>query len=168
MRGKSTQQWNPALLLRNHIPWSNTGQDTHVPPTPWVISQQVDITRCTLEAACWLRLECWRNNVANSHISPGPFNRRVLRFCLVPQCSYLPHWLRHQQCLCELWLDACVLHQWTIFLSSQAFNLFSFVTKEPHYISSTPCHGAWKPTLLSAYLPTEWECTASQIEAHIC
>jgi len=33
---------------------------------------------------------------------------------------------------CELWLDACILHQWTIFVSSQASNLLSFVAKKPH------------------------------------
>jgi len=48
--------------------------------------------RRTPEAAYWLRLGCWSNNVANSHASPGPFNGRVLRSCLVPQCSYPPHW----------------------------------------------------------------------------
>ena len=36
------------------------------------------------------------SNSANSHPSPGPFNRRVLRACLVPQCSYPPHRPRHQ------------------------------------------------------------------------
>ena len=47
--------------------------------------------------ACWLRLECWSNYFANSHPSPGAFNRRVLRSCLVPQGSY-PHYRpRHQR-----------------------------------------------------------------------
>jgi len=32
-------------------------------------------------------LGCRSNNSANSHSSPGPFNRRVLRACLVPHCS---------------------------------------------------------------------------------
>ena len=31
------------------------------------------------------------NNSANSHPSLGALNRRVLRACLVPQCSYPPH-----------------------------------------------------------------------------
>jgi len=43
------------------------------------------------EAACWLWLRCWSNNAANSHPSPGPFDCRVLRSCLVPQCSYPPY-----------------------------------------------------------------------------
>ena len=46
-----------------------------------VTSQKADITRRTLEAACWLGLWCWGNNVANSHLSSGPFNPRVLRPC---------------------------------------------------------------------------------------
>ena len=34
------------------------------------------------------RLGCWSNNTANHHPSPGTFNNRILRSCLVPQCSY--------------------------------------------------------------------------------
>ena len=67
---------------------NNVGQVAHVSPTPWVTSQEADITRRAPEAACWLRLRRWSNNSANSHPSPGPFNCRVLRACLVPQCSY--------------------------------------------------------------------------------
>ena len=29
------------------------------------------MTRRTPEAACWLWLRCWSNNVVNSHLSPG-------------------------------------------------------------------------------------------------
>ena len=52
---------------------------------------------------CW-RLECWSNNSANSHLSPGPFNRRALCSCLVPQCSHPPYRPRHQRRLanCDL------------------------------------------------------------------
>ena len=46
-------------------------------PAPWVISQKVDITRRTPEAAFWLGLGCWNNKVANSHVSPTPVNSRV-------------------------------------------------------------------------------------------
>jgi len=53
--------------------------------------QKVDITHFTLEAACSLWLGCRSNNVANSHLSPGPLNSRVLHSCLVWQCSNLPH-----------------------------------------------------------------------------
>jgi len=34
-----------------------------------------------------------------------------------------------------------------------------------HTASSTPWHGAWTSAPTSAHLSTEWECTASQIEA---
>ena len=71
------------------LPRSNVGQDTHVSPTPRDTSQ-VDITPCALEAACWLWLGCWSNNVANSHHIPGLFSSRVLRSCLVSQCSHPP------------------------------------------------------------------------------
>ena len=47
------QQRNPALLLWAQIPRSNIGQVAHVPPTSWVTSQEANITRRTLEAACW-------------------------------------------------------------------------------------------------------------------
>ena len=33
------QQWNPALLPRAQMPWSNVGQVAHVSPTPWVKSR---------------------------------------------------------------------------------------------------------------------------------
>jgi len=68
-----------------HIIRSKVGQGTHIPPTARVTSKKVDITRCTLEAGCWLWLGYWSNNVANSQLSPGPVNSRVLRYCLVPQ-----------------------------------------------------------------------------------
>jgi len=44
---------------------------------------------------------------------------------------------------CKLWLDPCILHQWTSFSSSQTSNLLSFVTKGPH---CTLCHEAWTST----------------------
>jgi len=81
----------------NQIPWSNVGQVAHVSPTPWVSSQEADITLSAPEASCWFRGGCWRNNVAHGHLSPGTFNRRELRTCLVPQCWHQPHWPRHQQ-----------------------------------------------------------------------
>ena len=40
----------------------------------------------------------------------------------------------------------------------------SFVAKELHFLSTTPCHGAWTSTPLSAHMLTEGECTALQIE----
>jgi len=50
-------QWHGLL-------WSNVGQNTHIPLTSWVTSQEkVDITSCTLEVACWLRLGRWSNKL---------------------------------------------------------------------------------------------------------
>jgi len=66
--------------------------------TPWVTSQKVCIARRTVRGPCWLWLGCWANNVGNSHLSPGLFNRSVLRSCPVqppqpwsiqPQCTAL-------------------------------------------------------------------------------
>jgi len=53
--------------------------------------KEANIMRRTPETACWLWLGCWSNNVANSHLSPGPFDCRVLCSCLVPQCSHPPY-----------------------------------------------------------------------------
>jgi len=53
------------------------------------------------------RMGCWSNNSANCHPSPGAFNRRVLRACLVPQCSYPPHRPCHQRRLSNCgWMPA--------------------------------------------------------------
>ena len=94
---KSTTTTKPCFLLQAHIPRRNVGQDSHVAPTPRIISQKDDIMHCTLEAACCLWLGCWSNNVANSHLSPGRFNSSALCSCLVLQCSHLPHWPCHQR-----------------------------------------------------------------------
>ena len=66
---------------------------------------------------------------------------------------------------CELWLDACVLPQRTIFLSLQASNLLSSL-KRSHTVSIMP-HGALTSAPLSAHLSIEWECTASQSKTPI-
>ena len=67
---------------------------------------------------------------------------------------------------CELWLDACVLHQRTACQSSQASNLLSFVAKETHCLyQALP----WRLDICStADLSTEFERTASQIDIPIC
>jgi len=47
------------------------------------------------------------NNSANSHPSPGAFNYRVLRFCLLSQCSHPPHRPCHQRHLANCdWMPA--------------------------------------------------------------
>jgi len=104
---KSNTTTKPCLLLRAKYLGVTLDRFTHVSPTPRVTSQEADITRRAPEAACWLRLGCWSNNSANSHLSPGAFNRRVRRSCLVPQCSYLPHQPHHQRRLANCdWMPA--------------------------------------------------------------
>jgi len=151
-RELKVQQRNPAFLLQAQMPLSNVGQVAHLSPTPWVTSQEADITRPAAEAACWLLLGCWSNNSANSHASPSAFNRRVLRACLVPQCSYPPYWPHHQQRLANCdWMPAsCTSAQPshprrhpTCWASSQW----------SHTLSSMPCHGAWTSAPLSAHHP---------------
>jgi len=157
----------PYLSAQAQIPRSNVGQVAHVSPIPRVTSQEADITRRAPEAACWLRLGCWSNNTAYSHPSPGPFNRRALRSCLVPECSYPPHWLCHQWRLANCGLMP----------ASYTSGQFSNPRKHPtcwassqcsHTVSSTPCHGAWRPAPLSAHQYIECRCTAPQIKTPIC
>jgi len=112
------QQRNPAFLLPDQIPRSNVGQVAHLSPTPWVTLQEADITRRALEAACWLWLGCWSNNVANNHFSPGPFNCNVLRSCRLPQWTHpllsgaavntpAPVWCRGEH------TRSCLVPRWT-------------------------------------------------------
>jgi len=161
------QQRNPAFLFWAQIPRGNVGQVAHIPPTPWVTSQEANITCRTPEAACWLWLGCWSNNVANSHPSPGPFDCRVLPSCLVPQCSYPPYWPHHQQRRANSdWMPAS-------YTSGQTFNPCRHPTccalaQGSHTISRTQCHGAWTPAPLSAHPAIGCSCTAPQIETPIC
>jgi len=85
-----------------------------------------------LEAACWLWLMCWDNNVVNSHLSPGTFNRRGL--CSGAAVLTLASLTLPSTRSCEVRLDACVLDQRTTFQISQASNLLSFVAKESNYL----------------------------------
>ena len=68
---------------------------------------------------------------------------------------------------CELWLDACVLHQRTTFLFFRHPTCWAS-SQWSHTVSSTPCHGAWTSAPLSAYLSIECKCTAPQIETPTC
>ena len=134
------------LLLPAQIPRSNVGQVAHVPPKPWVTSQEANITRRTPEAACWLRLERWSNNIANSHPSSGPFDCRVLRSCLVLHCSYPPYWPHHQWRLANC---DCMPASYT---SGQPSNPRRRPTcwassQWSHTISRTPCHGVHRVQL---------------------
>jgi len=82
----------------------------------------------------------WSNNVANSYPSPGALNCRVLRSCLVPQCSYPPHWPHHQRRLANCdWMLAS-------YTSGQPSNPRRHPTcwassQWSHIVSRMPCHG---------------------------
>jgi len=102
-----------------------------------VTSQEADITRHAPEAACWLRLGFWSNNFANNHPSPGAFNHRVQRACLVPQCSYLPH---RRLANCD-WMRASYTSRQP---SRQASSQWS------HIVSRTSCRGACVSALQSS------------------
>jgi len=161
------QQRNPVLLLQAQIPRSNVGQVANVSPTPWVISQEANITRLAPETACLFWLGCWSNNSANSHPSPGAFNRRVLCSCLVQQCLHPPHRPCHQRRLatCD-WMPAS-------YTSGQPSHprrhpTCWFSSQWSQTVSDTPCHGAWTPAPLSVHPSIEWRSTASQIETSIC
>ena len=67
---------------------------------------------------------------------------------------------------CELWLDACALHQRTTFLSLQTSNLLNLVANES-LLSSTLCREAWTSATLSAHLSTETPICAHCTTAHL-
>jgi len=134
-------------------------------PIPRITSRQVDIAHCTLEAACWLWLGCWSNNIANSHLSPGSFNSRVLHSCQVPQCSHLPHWLCHQRrfVTCD-WMPAFHTSGHSSYPRRHPTCCAS--SRWNHTVSSTSCHGGWISVPLSVHLSIE--CTAPQIGTPVC
>ena len=70
------QQRKPAILLRpKHL---------GVTLDKTLTCRKADITSRTLEAAHWFGLGCWANNMAKSHLIPGPFNSRV--HCIPAWC----------------------------------------------------------------------------------
>jgi len=152
---RHTQRCPQLRSIIDPIHWSDIGQVAQLSQTQWGTSQKSDITRRTLEVDRWQWPECWSNNVANSHLKLGRFNHRVLRSCLVWQCSHLPHWPCQQQRFanCDRMALSCTSRQPsyhrrhpTCWASSQWSQT----------VPSTPFHGAWIPAPLSAHLSTEW------------
>jgi len=121
---------------------------------------------CTLEATCWLRLGCWSNNVANSHLSPGSFNSILLRSSLVQQCSYPPNWPCYQR---RLVICDSIPAPYASGQSSYPRRHPTYWTSSQwsHTVSNTLSYGALTYAPLSAHLSIEWKCTASQIETPI-
>ena len=121
-------------------------------PSRRVTSQRADSMCRTLEVNGWLGLWYWGNSVANSHLSPGPFNSSVLRSCLVPQYSHSPHWSCHQPRLANCdWMPASFTSgHWTIFLSSRHPTYWA-LSQGSHTVPATPCHGSWTSAPLSAH-----------------
>ena len=142
------------------MPRRNIGQVAHVSSTPWVTSQEADITRRTPEAACWFRLGCWRKNSANSHPSLGALNRRA------PQCSCPPHRSRHQRLANCDWMPASYTSGQPS--SSRRHPTCWASSHWLHTISSTPCRGTWTSAPLSAHPSIECKRTAPKIETLIC
>jgi len=108
---------------------------------------------------------CWSMNSTNSH--PGPFNRRVLRSCLVPQCSHPPHWPCHLRHLANCdWMPVS-------YTNGKPSNPCRHPTnwallQWSHTVSRTPCHRAWTYAPLSLYLSIECKRTVPQIMTLIC
>ena len=102
------------------LSYGTTHCSQNVSPTPWATLQKVNITRRTLETTYCFLLVCRSNNIANSHLSPGPLNN--MRYLLLFGAAVLTPWTYYQWRIdpitnCELWLDACILHQRTTFNS---------------------------------------------------
>ena len=68
---------------------------------------------------------------------------------------------------CELWLDACVLHQRTTFNPRRHPTCWAS-SQWSHTVSGMPCHGAWTPAPLNSHPSIDIRCTAPQIETPIC
>ena len=112
------------------------------------------------------------NNAANSHLSPGPFNSRVLRSCMAPQCSYRTHWPCHQRRLAN--------YGWILVFYSvgvgptPADNVPLLEGIQPAELRRTRAtlsparHGARTSAPLSSHLSTWSECTAPQIKTSTC
>jgi len=109
---------------------------------------------------------CWSNNSTNSHPSLGALNRRALRSCLMPQCSYTPHRPHHQRRLANCdWMHAS-------YTSGQPANPHRHPTcwassHWSHAVSGTPCYGAWTSSPLRVHPPIECKRTAPKIEKPI-
>jgi len=112
-------------------------------------------------------MPCWSNNVENSHSSPGAFNRRMLRTCLVPQYSQLPYWPYYQGHLANRdWMPAPKIR-------GQSSNPRRHPTcwtplQWSYTVSSTLCLGTWTSAPLNAHPSIDCKCTAPQTETPIC
>jgi len=118
------------------------------------------------KSCCWLRFGCCSNKSANSHFSPDPFNCRVLRSCLVSQCSYLPYWPRYQRHLANCdWMPASYTSGQP---SRSRWHPPCWGSSQwSHTVSSTPCHGAWTSVPLSTHPSIECQNTVPEIETPI-
>jgi len=112
---------------------------------------------CTLEAL--------EQQLCEQPPYPGPFNSRVLRSCLVPQYSHLPHWPAINDTLRIV--TGCLR-------PTPADNLPILAGIQPAELrrkgtTLSLARGAIEPRHLlhSALTPIEWECRASQIETSI-
>jgi len=94
------------------------------------------------------------NTVANSHLSPGPFNSRVLRFCLVPQCSHLPYWPCQQRRLANCdWMPASYTTGQSSYPRRHPIGWAS--SQSSHTVSNMPSHRALTSAPLSTHLSIE-------------
>ena len=122
------QQRNPALFPWTQIPRRILGEDGHVSLTPLVTSKKAGITRRTLVTAFWLGW--WSTTL---RIAPLALVHVTGGTALLPGTAVLSSasFTLSRTTPCELWRDACVMHQRTIFLSSRTSNLLTIVSKEP-------------------------------------
>jgi len=166
---KCVSSW-PAHFKNGQIV-RQSGKPAHVSPTPRVTSQEADIVHRTLEAVCWFLVQAaWVLGQQRCEQPPQSWSIQQQGATIVPGAAVLTpaSLILSSTTPSKLWLDACVLHQRTIFPSSQASNLLSLVAKKPHCLYSKPCHGVWTSAPLSSHPFTGWKHMASQIETPIC
>ena len=144
----------------------NVGQVAHVLPTPWVTSQEANITRRTLEAVCWLWLGCWSNNVVNSHPWPG---HSTAEYCTPVWCHNAHTRLIDPTINDALWIVTGCLHPTPVDNRPILAGIQPAEHRRRGATLSLGCrHGAWTPAPLSAHPSIGCSCTVPQIETPIC
>ena len=169
MRWKSQlQKRNPDLLLRAQKPRSNVGQVGHVSPTPWVTSQEVEITR---RARRRLAGSGWGAGATNLRTATLAMVRSTSEYC-APVCCRSAH----ARLIDPSINDALRIVNGCLMCPTPAENIPILAGIQPaelcrkgsHTVSNTPCCGAWTTAPLSAHPSIECGCTASQIRTPIC
>ena len=148
---------------------ANVGRDGHILPTPRATSQKADITRCTLEAACWLGPGAGETTLRKATLT---LVYSTAQYCAGAWCRFA------YTCVIYPVTNDALRNVTGCLCPKQADNLHilsGIQLAELHRRGATlslvrtkQCHGTCTSASLSSDLYTGWECTAFQIETHFC